>query len=304
MLNIFSRLISFLPLSLAMAFGRCLGWAWYYIVPVRKKLSLQNLNLALGDELSQKEQKKIIRELYSNFCMYIIEVLRIPHMSLKANKKQVQIDDWEHMEAALARGKGVILVATHVDNVDLAGCSMAMRGAPISVVVKQMGKTAEKFISSVRKNTGVTIISGKGTKDKIKALLAENKIVTIVIDQHLARHRAIVCKFFGEWASTTPAPARFAFETGATIIPGVISRKKKAGYHHIKMSPPFELETPHSDPDENIRLNTERLNRVVEKWIRETPNQWWWFHKRWKMLEKPEGWDIPDTPIEDLPTEN
>ena len=287
-----------------MAFGRFLGWFWYFIVPARKKVSLANLNLALGKELSKKEQKKIIRELFSNFCMYIVELLRLPHMTLEQNKKQVQIDDWEHMETALARGKGAILVATHLDNVDLAGCSMAMRGAPISVVVRPMGKTADQFISSVRENTGVTIITAKGTKNIIKKLLAENKIVTIVIDQHLSRHRSIVCSFFGQWASTTSAPARFAFETGATIIPGVITRKKKAGYHHIKMSPPFELETPHSDLDENIRHNTERLNRVVEKWIRETPNQWWWFHKRWKMLEKPEGWDIPDTPIEDLPTEN
>lgn len=279
-----------------MAFGRFLGWVWYYIVPVRKKLALSNLNRALGDELTEKEQKKIIREFFSNFGMYIVEVLRIPHMTLKENKKRVEIEDWEHMESALARGRGVILVATHLDNVDLGGCSMAMRGAPIAVVVRKLGKTAEEFISGVRENTGVTIISGKGTKDIIKDLLAENKIVTIVIDQHLSRYRSIACKFFGQWASTTPAPARFAFETGATIVPAVIQRKEKAGYHHIRVLPPFELETPSTDLDINIRHNTERLNRIAEGWIREAPNQWWWFHKRWKVHDNPDGWDIPEAP--------
>lgn len=298
MLNVFSRFVSFLPLSWAMALGRGLGWVWYHLIPVRRKLALQNINRALGKELSTREQEQIIRELFANFCMYLFEILRIPHMTVAENRKLVQIDGWEHVDAALARGKGVILVATHLDNVDIGGCSMAMRGAPIAVVVKEMSKTAEAFISKVRKNTGVTIIARKGTKNYIKELLAENKIVTLVIDQHLAKHRSIVCDFFGQLASTTPAPARFAFETGATIIPAVINRKEKAGYHHVRVCPPFVLETPYEDRDLNIRHNTERLNRIAEAWIREAPNQWWWFHKRWKVQDNPEGWDIPESLLE------
>lgn len=291
MLKLLSRLVSYLPLSVAMAIGRGLGWFWFNVVPVRRELSLFNINRALGSELSKEEQKKAIQELFANFCMYIVEVLRIPHMTVEENRELVQIDGWEHMEKALEKGKGAILLATHIDNVDLGGCSMAMRGAPISVVVRKMGKTAEDFISSVRENTGVIIISNKGSKNVIKDLLAENKIVTIVIDQHLARHRSIACRFFGKWASTTPAPARFGFETGAPIIPAVINRKETPGYHHIKVQPEFKLETPYDDIDMNIRHNTEKLNRLAEKWVREAPNQWWWFHKRWKVHDKPENWD-------------
>lgn len=294
MLNHFSRLISMLPLPAAMAFARILGLLWYYVVPIRRKLAMENINRALGNELTEAEQKKAVRELFVNFCMYLIEVIRIPHMTLEENEEQVQIDGWEHMEKALAKGKGVILVATHVDNVDLGGCSMAMRGAPIAVVVRKMGKTAEEFISSVRSNTGVTIISAKGTGGVIKDLLAENKIVTIVIDQHLARYRSIVCDFFGTWASTTPAPTRFGYETGAPLIPGVIQRKKTPGHHHVRIFPEFKLESPYTDQEDNVRHNTERLNRMVESWIREVPNQWWWFHKRWKYMNPDHGWEIPD----------
>lgn len=296
--------MSFLPLSWAMAFGRLVGWIWYYLIPVRRGLAMRNITRALGNELSPAERKKAIRELFSNFGMYIIEILRIPHMTLAENQKLVQIDGWEHVDKALERGKGVILVATHLDNVDIGGCSMAMRGAPIAVVVKEMGKTAEQFISMVRENTGVIIISRKGTKNYIKELLAENKIVTLVIDQHLAKHHAIVCDFFGQLASTTPAPARFAFETGATIIPAVITRKAKAGHHLVRVSPPFELETPHADIDLNIRHNTERLNRIAEGWIREAPNQWWWFHKRWKVQDKPDGWEIPEALMKRISTDS
>jgi KDO2-lipid IV(A) lauroyltransferase len=293
MLSLFSRFIAFLPLWAALALGRFIGFIWYYIIPVRKKLCRENIRRAFGNEMSEKEQKKIARRFFSNFCMSLIEILRIPHMSLAQNEKLVKIEGWEHMEKALERGKGVILFATHIDNVDLGGCSMAMRGAPISVVVRKMGKSAEQFISSVRENTGVTIIPGKNSKNHIRELLAENKIVTIVADQHLSKRRSIACKFFGEWASTTPAPSRFAFETDAAIIPATINRQGKTGYHHVRVSPEFEQETPYDDMDMNIRHNTERLNRIIEQWIREAPDQWWWVHKRWKLLDKPHEWDIP-----------
>ena len=293
MLSLFSRFISFLPLSATLALGRFLGFIWYYIIPIRKKVAMDNIRRALGNEISEKEQKKIIRRLFSNFCMSIIEILRIPHMSLTENEKLVKIEGWEHMEKALERGKGVILIATHIDNVDLGGCSLAMRGAPIAVVAKKMGKSAEQFITSVRKNTGVTLIPPKNSKNYIRELLAENKIVTIVADQHLSKRHGIACKFFGQWASTTTAPSRFAFETDAAIIPAVINRQGKAGCHQARVCPAFEQETPYNDMDMNIRHNTERLNRIIEQWIREAPDQWWWVHRRWKVQDNPEGWDIP-----------
>jgi len=108
------------------------------------------------------------------------------------------------------------------------------------------------------------------------------------------------CDFFGQWASTTTAPSSFAFETDAAIIPGVINRQGKTGCHRARLFPAFEQETPYNDMDMNIRHNTERLNRIIEQWIREAPDQWWWVHKRWKVHDNPEGWDIPqDNPAAD-----
>jgi len=168
MLSILSRFIYFLPLSVALALGRFLGFIWYYIIPIRKKVAMDNVRRALGNEISEKERKRIVRRFFSNICMSAIEILRIPHMNLSENEELVRIVGWEHMEQALERGKGVILFATHIDNVDLGGCSMAMRGAPISVVARKMGKSAEQFIRSVRKNTGVTLIPSKNSKNYIK----------------------------------------------------------------------------------------------------------------------------------------
>jgi len=109
----------------------------------------------------------------------------------------------------------------------------------------------------------------------------------------MARHRAIVCEFFGGLAATSPAPARFALETGATIIACHIERADDAGHHILKIEPPFVLETPYQDFDANVRHNTERLNRMIEGWIRAVPEQWLWLHRRWKVDDDPTGWEIP-----------
>ena len=84
-------------------------------------------------------------------------------------------------------------------------------------------------------------------------------------------------------------------ETGAPILPAVIIRQGNTGRHRLRIEPEFVLETPHADLDDNIRHNTERLNRIIEGWIREAPEQWLWAHRRWKVQDDPSGWHIPES---------
>jgi len=108
----------------------------------------------------------------------------------------------------ITRGKGVIVFSSHVGNVDLAGTSMAIRGVPVSVVAKDMGAMTRSFVAAVRERTGVILIPPRRSKEQIKELLAANKMVVLIIDQHVAKHRALVCDFFGQRAATSPAPAK------------------------------------------------------------------------------------------------
>ena len=226
--------------------------------------------------------------------MYVMEVLRIPMLTPELSAELVEQQNSELMDAALAKGKGVILIASHIDNVDLAGCSMSIRGLPIAVVAKQVGwKSGAKFIVAVREATGVTLIPTKQSMNTIRRYLAENKIVALVIDQHLKPRHAIVCRFFDQLASTSHAPARLAADTGAALVAGVMYRKGMSR-HHVGRLEEFVLEKPYEDADANVRHNTERINRIVEGWIREFPEQWLWPHRRWKVHDAPDGWQIPE----------
>lgn len=289
-----SHIISALPLSVALWVGRALGIFAYYCVPIRRSMALSNVDHVLGDKLSKKEQKKLVRNCYKQQGMYAAEVFRIPSLTPQLAEKFVELRNREILDDAFRQKKGVILVTAHIGNLDLAGCSMAICGIPVAIPARTIrSKMVSQLVTKIRERTGVFLIPPHKSKDTVRKQLEENKLLVLVVDQHMGKHRSIICKFFGKLASTSPAPARFGLETGAVIVFGIIHREGVRGKHVIEFQP-FELETPHNDRKKDIRHNTERINRFLEQQILAYPEHWLWLHRRWKVQEDPEGWDIPE----------
>jgi KDO2-lipid IV(A) lauroyltransferase len=283
-----------MPLGWAMAVARGIAWLWYYCVPIRRQVALDNVARALGPHTDAAQRRKIVRQSFINICMYAVEELRMPTMTPAESAERVSRENIEHIDALLARGRGVIAVTAHVGNFELLGSSQTIRGYRISAILKDIAwPSAQRFWRQVRCVTHLGQIAPRKSKHAIVAALARNEIVAFLVDQHMAKHRAIVCRFFGQWAATSPAPVRFAQATGAAILPLFITRTERPGYHVIHFGEEFVLETVSSDPERNLRHNTQRLNDIIEGWIRAHPDQWLWMHKRWKVHDDPAGWNIP-----------
>ncbi len=294
MMLLISRVLCAMPDSLAMAFGRFLGWFWFWIVPVRLSMADKNLKIAYRGELSRSERRRILRRGCDIQGIGAVELLRAVKYTKKQSVTFVHQTGMEHIDRALEQGKGCIVVASHIGSIDLMGYSQAILGYPMHVVVKDIHwKPAQDFIRALRVRTGVTLISPRKSKDVIRQVLADNKIVALIVDQHMRKHRSIVCEKFGLLASTTPAPSRFAFDTGAPVVTAVMYRRGNTRHFDMTVEP-FEMERPHGELDADIRHNTERLNAVIEGWIRKDPGQWLWQHNRWKVHHQPAGWDIPE----------
>jgi len=289
-----SRLLSALPLAWALGLGRAGGWFWHYCAPVRRGVARRNVERVFGPTLDKRAQRQLVRRAIRHFGMYAVESLRLPMLTRELSETLIDCEGYEHVAEAYARGKGVIAVTAHMGSFDLLACGMAIRGHPMAVIFKEISwKAANDFWFAVRRRTGIQVISPRRSKDEIKATLARNHAVAFIVDQHMAKHRAIVCEFFGHLAATSPAAVRFAFETGATILPLYIHRAAELGRHVAVFEPPIVLETPHAELGANIRHNTERLLRIVEGWIQKDPDQWLWLHRRWKVHDNPSGWDVP-----------
>ncbi len=294
MLLILSRLMRRLPLAWAMRLGRVAGWVWYYLLPVRRAVARRNVARVFGGQMPQNEQRRVVQRAMTHLCYYVIEGLRMPDMTAERSTMLVDRDHIERVDALLQRGRGIVAVTAHVGNFDLLGTSQTVRGYPVHAILKDITwKQGQLFWEQVRDATGLGRIAPRRSKEHIRTLLQQNQIVAFLVDQHMAAHRAMVCSFFDQLAATTPAPVRFAFETGAPVMPILITRQATPGHHCIHVEPEFILETPYQNLEDNIRHNTERINRIVEGWIRRYPDQWLWFHKRWKVHDAPAGWAVP-----------
>ncbi|MBI5510905.1 MAG: lysophospholipid acyltransferase family protein [Deltaproteobacteria bacterium] len=295
MLRCLSWCMGALPLSTALAVGRLVARLWFYCIPIRRRVALTNIGKALGAALAPAERRRIARGSFESLAMMAVETLRYPHLDAASSTEHVRRQGFEHCAAAFAKHKGVIFVASHLGNVELLGTSQGVRGMVLNAVVKEIKNPAvHRFLFDHRSRCNIRVVPPRRSKDLIYAALARGEGVTFIVDQHMAPYRAVVCEFFGMLASTSPAPARFAFETGAPVIPVAMFRDRTRPTHHTaRFEPELVLETPYATLDDNIWHNTQRLNRIIEGWIREAPDQYLWLHRRFKVHDDPTGFQIP-----------
>lgn len=279
-----------MPLEAGLRFARAVAWLWFWVVPIRKSVAMTNVRKALGEGV---EPGRVVHGAMKTLTMFGVESLRLPDLTRAKADVLVEVRNQQILDEALAQGRGVIVVTAHMGNFDLLGCVHALRGVRANIVYKAIGwKAAHAFFFAARRRAGVTVIPPKGSERQILRALRTNEVVAFVIDQHMPKHRAIVCTFFGRYASTTPAPALFALKTGAVVVPALIRRVGDSGRHVSTFYPPIVMEEPHADRTANLRHNMQRMNDWLEGEVRKTPEQWLWLHKRWKVDDNPSGWDL------------
>ena len=171
----------------------------------------------------------------------------------------------------------------HFGNFELFGAYFT-RLNPIDFVVKPLSNPrVDALVSDLRRRAGVGIIPlGGGLKHVFRSLRA-GRWVAMLADQDARRHGVFV-PFFGRLASTPEGPARLALQTGAPIMMGFI-RRRPDGRHRVKFEPAY---FPAGEPTEdNVRAVTAWHTARLEREIRESPEQWFWLHRRWKTAPPP-----------------
>lgn len=294
MLDILSAFFCRLPERWAYRMARVAGWLWFYLLPLRRATAARNLELALGETLSPRERREILRRCFVQWSLFGLELLRMPLMDEAYSETHIDRENWHHLEEALAQGRGVVAVTAHQGNFDVAATSQSARGVTINALYKEVRWAhARRFLWRERERVGVKIILPKRSQRDILRALRAGGIVAFVVDQHMPPHRGVVTEFFGRLVSTTPAPALFALKTGAVVVPLYMRREGETARQTMVMGAPIPMEEPYADRKENLRHNTQRINDWLEGVIREHPEQWLWLHRRFKVENNAEAYDVP-----------
>ena len=282
--KLLSRLACALSSATAKWWGGYLGCvAWKLTPQKRKKMAIENIRLSLA--VGQTEAERVARASAVRFGPMFMEVLRVPLLLKQPLDSWISFTGAEHLEQALALGRGVVLATAHSGNWELLGAALAKRGFPlVAVVQKQTNDAMDRFINEYRRQSGMHVTYKSGVKEMIQ-LLGEGQIIGLLVDQD-AGAEGVRTQFFEREASSPPGAAHLARMRQVPIVPAFITQEAD-GRHHAWLYPPVFVEKT-GNKKEEIQQTTQVLTQCVEQHIRQYPEEWFWLHNRWKHGDKTE----------------
>ena len=261
--------------------ARVLAGFWYRLDARHRRITLRNLEFAYGPELAPESRERLAREVFHQFVLFGFEILELLLAPLARIRRQVIIVGEEHVEAALAQGRGLIAIAAHAGNWEYTTLGLGLKYKPVVVVGRELDLPwARRLARYLRQRGGNRMVSKQGGLKEILRLLKQNRIVGIVIDQNTAAEEGLLVDFFGHPARTTPIAALLARARGVPVLAG-LSRRLPGGRHLLVFFPAIPMVKSDSAQADLIR-HLELQNRAIEAWIRAEPAQWLWLHRRWK----------------------
>lgn len=281
-----SKFFQIVPISVGLFIGQLLGDFAYYVIRIRRKVVMQNLRLAFGNQKVESELREIAKQTYQNFGMTLIEFILLPKLTKEYITKYIKIENKEYLDNFYQQNRSAIFVTGHLDNWELMGATYTcLLDYPVTVYARRIKSAiVNEYVYHHRTSVGMKVISKKiATREVIKALRTNQK-VAFLIDQDAGKN-GIFVSFFGKPASTFQGAAAFAVRTGTPILPMFINRDNKA-YHTVHIEQPLYPNPNADEESEMIRL-TQICTCLLENYILQYPAQYFWFHRRWKTQPIP-----------------
>lgn len=284
-LRITCFILAILPLDFSYFLARILGNFAYRILQYRREVVMDNLQIAFGSEMTEDQLAKIAAESYRQIAMSFMELLISPKLQGQIHN----ILEQKHVsmiQQLLKHGKGLITVSGHLGNWELQGAAAATAmSEPFTVAaVQQSNPYIDRFITQRRNAMGMQVAGTKVAMKLLLKALKNKQAIGLVADQNAGRD-AVFVDFFGKIAATQPGPAQLALKFCAPMVVGAAIRTGPGQFKVLSQQ--VEIRE-----DDNVESLTQRHVKILEKFIRQYPEQYFWLHRRWKTR--------PPDEIEDL----
>jgi KDO2-lipid IV(A) lauroyltransferase len=275
-----AKVVPRLPRRLAMSMGRGVGRLIGALDRRHVAVAEENLRHAFPD-WDAARRLRTARAVYAHFGQMIIDILWLRGHSREEVLSRLDVIGREHVEKAMARGRGAIFVTAHLGNWEVIGLAHGWTFAPIGVVARPLDNPAlDRRMCDFRAMAGNWVIYKQDALKEVLRTLHDGRGIAILMDQNVQEKDGIFVDFFGRPAATTTVAAALAVKTGCALVPGHTTIGPDGRYRAV-YDPPLEW-TPSGDKRADVARLTQELTRVIEGWIREHPEQWLWIHRRWK----------------------
>ena len=269
-----------LPERMAAALGSTLGWVAGSVLRIRRGVVEENLRRAFPGE-SASWYGRVAGRSYCHLGREVVSVLRFGRMRPEEVRDRCVSEGFELLQDPISRGQSVMALTGHFGNWEVAAVSVTARGVPLDAVVRrQRNPLFDAYLIEARRRLGMGVVYQHEATRAVMKSLREGKVLALVADQNFAGEGVFV-DFFGVSASTARGPGVLAIRTGVPVVftdarrlPGLKAR------YRLRFSPVSCEAT--GDLDEDVYLLTRAYMAKLEEVIRESPEQYFWFHRRWK----------------------
>jgi KDO2-lipid IV(A) lauroyltransferase len=192
----------------------------------------------------------------------------------------------EHVDAAMAAGRGVVLASGHIGNWEVHGLVHGWLFGAIGVVARPIDDPAlDARLVAFRSSGGNSVVYKERALGQVLRMLRGGRGVALLLDQNVAAEDGVFVDFFGRPAATTTVAAALAAKTGCAIVPSY-PRMTADGRYLLTYEPAIVWD-PTTPRERGIFRITQQLAHRLEQWVREAPEQWLWMHRRWKTQPGP-----------------
>lgn len=270
-----------LPLRVSRGIGRTLGWLAWTLVRRERARALAHVAAAFPDR-APAEQRHIARGAFLALGDSVAELAHVDRLRRRFDT-YVDCDPQSRaaLEAALSKGRGVLIIAGHIGNWELLALYLAWCGCPLRTLARAASDPRlSAFVRRFRESRGVQCIlrHEDGAPKAMLRAFRDNAALGFLIDQD-TDVAGVHVPFFGRPAWTPSGAAALALRTGAAVL--VVTMQRLRDGRHAASFEPYEVHATGERDADLLRITAE-LTAMLEAAIRREPSQWVWMHQRWK----------------------
>jgi len=270
------------PKALA-GIGDVFGSAYSMFGGRRRRTIDFNLELAFPEK-TPSERRAIAKGVAQHFARSFLDAVRIQGLRPDELMASVNVVGWENVEEAVSLGRGVFFLTAHIGSWEVAALVTGLRlEAGLSVVNRPLDNPLlETELDRLRKLYGNHVFGKHNILREMLGQLKKGGGVGILIDQRVREDQGIAVPFFGHPAWTHPILARVARKTGAPVVP-TFALRDGPGQYTLSYDKAVVIDDLSETDREDLPLTT-RYMQILEHAILAHPDQWLWFHDRWKQM--------------------
>lgn len=273
---------SVVPTALARPVVEAAAVGWSRLRPARRALVRRHLEriLAWRGRSWGVDLDRLVDEAFRSYARYWLDALSLSAFDLDHLDARVDAEGFEHVMAARALGRGVVVALPHLGGWDVGGAWLVHRGIPLTVVaeVLEPPELFDLFVE-LRQRLGMRVVPlGPPAMTELVEALARNDVVALVCDRDLTGD-GVEVELFGERTTLPPGPVLLALRRHCPLLPVAIYAERD-GRHRALIRPPLVLErTGRLRGD--VAAGLQRLAGELELLIAEAPEQWHVFQPNW-----------------------